>query len=79
MTRITDSHVVVSDEVTYVEYAGESTDTKPTIFGQTITIVNGEKVLKDITIATGSVFLEVDTGDVYLFSEADADWVKVGG
>lgn len=79
MIRITDSHAVVSDEVMYVEYAGKSTDTKPTIFGQTITVVNGAQVLKDIAIATGSVFLEVNTGDVYLYSEADEAWVKVGG
>lgn len=79
MTRITESHMVVTDEVAYVEYAGESTDTKPMIFGQMITVVNGAQVMKDIAIATGSVFLEVDTGDVYLFSEADKTWNKVGG
>ena len=78
MTRITDSHVVISDEVMYVEYAGESTDEKPTIFGHAMNIINGESVMKDIAISTGSVFLEVDTGDVYLFSENDESWVKVG-
>lgn len=30
-------------------------------------------------LATGSVFMEVDTGDVYLFDEAGVEWHKVGG
>ena len=29
--------------------------------------------------ATGSVFLEVDTGDAYLYDEVSANWNKVGG
>lgn len=44
----------------YREFAGLSTDGKPT---------SG--------IATGSVFVEVDTGKVYLFSEADSSWTEV--
>lgn len=27
-------------------------------------------------VATGSSFLEVDTGDVYLFDESNTEWVK---
>jgi hypothetical protein len=30
-------------------------------------------------LATGSVFLEVDTGDAYLYDEEGATWNKVGG
>ena len=30
-------------------------------------------------IATGSSFLEVDTTDVYFFSEDDSTWYKAGG
>ena len=30
-------------------------------------------------LATGSVFLEVDTQDVYLFDEESEEWNKVGG
>lgn len=30
-------------------------------------------------LATGSVFLEVDTGDIYLFDEESSEWNKVGG
>lgn len=44
------------------EFAGLSTDTKPTE-----------------NLATGSTFLEVDTGDVFLFDEEGPTWNKVGG
>ena len=47
---------------TYCEFAGKSTDTKPT---------EG--------IMTGSTFLEVDTGDAYLFEEEAPAWHKAGG
>lgn len=30
-------------------------------------------------IVTGSVFVEVDTGDAYLYDEHGAEWDKVGG
>lgn len=30
-------------------------------------------------VATGSTFLEVDTGDVYLFDGENGVWHKVGG
>ena len=78
MIRITDSHVVISDEVVYAEYNGKSTDEKPTIFGQILNIVNGERVLKDIAISTGSVFVEIDTGNVFFFDEDSSSWLKVG-
>lgn len=51
-----------NDDVNYYEFAGLSTDSKPTG-----------------SICTGSVFIEVNTGDVYLFNEASTTWVKVGG
>ena len=28
------------------------------------------------SIATGSLFIEVDTGDAYFFSESSNDWIK---
>lgn len=59
MIRVIESHVVKGD-IRYMEYAGLSTDTKPT-----------EK------ISTGSLFLEVDTGDVFAFDEASSEWKKV--
>ena len=47
--------------VNYCEFAGLSSDTKPT---------SG--------ISTGSLFLEVDTGDVYAFDETDGGaWGKI--
>lgn len=30
-------------------------------------------------IVTGSLFLESDTGDVYVFDETDVAWTKIGG
>ena len=78
MIRILDSRPIILDELMYVEYSGESTDEKPTSFGRELFIINGERVWKDIGISTGSVFMEVDTGDVYLFSEKDTSWKKVG-
>ena len=46
---------------TYVEMAGTSLDEKP---------VREE-------YATGSLFLEVDTGDVYAYSETGTEWNKI--
>lgn len=49
------------EDLTLVELAGLSTDTKPTA-----------------GIVTGSIFLEVDTGDVYAFAEGDSPaWHKI--
>lgn len=45
----------------YREYAGLSTDTKPT----------------DTGISTGSLFLEVDTGDIFVYDEAGEQWNKI--
>ena len=42
----------------YCEYAGVSTDNKPT------------------DCATGSIFVEVDTGKVYFFNANSATWVE---
>ena len=51
------------DGFQYVELAGLSTDNKPT----------------NADFETGSVFIEVDTGDVYLYNEVTPSWVKIGG
>lgn len=53
--------------------------------------VDGEKVTKYVEysglstdekpagpISTGSVFIEVDTGDAYMFDEETENWIKVG-
>lgn len=60
MVRVTDARTVITGQKTYYEYAGLSTDTKPT-----------DKV------ATGSLFLEVDTGDVYAYDEDGKKWWKI--
>ena len=63
MVRIIEAHNVITGEEKYIEYAGLSTDEKP---------------VSDM-ITTGSVFVEVDTGDAYLFDEESSSWKKVGG
>ena len=45
----------------YYEYAGLSTDTKP----------------QRDDIITGSLFLEVDTGDVYAYDEDGTTWHQI--
>lgn len=47
----------------YGEWVGDSTDTKPADQAST-------------PIATGSIFTEADTGDVYFYSAKEGDWVK---
>ena len=34
---------------------------------------------KPTGFATGSLFMEVDTGDAYFYDEEGAEWIKVGG
>ena len=45
----------------YYEFSGLSTDTPK----------------PTDTVATGSLFLEVDTGDVYAYDETNEEWNKV--
>ena len=60
MVRIT-VHQQLTENKSYIEAAGLSTDTKPAA-----------------GIATGSLFLEVNTGDVYAFDETDVgEWNKI--
>ena len=49
-------------QTTYCELRGLSTDTKPTE-------INGYK------IGNGSVFIEIDTQEVYIFNETTQEWV----
>lgn len=49
---------IINEKGGYVEYAGTSTDEKPT---------EG--------VATGSIFTEVDTGNVYFYNADDEEWV----
>jgi hypothetical protein len=54
---------IAVDGAYVIDAAGLSTDTKPT----------------GATIATGSTFMEVDTGKVYFYNESNQTWVKAGG
>ena len=49
------------------EFYGLSTDTKPT---DTLT-ASGAKIVN------GSIFVEVDTGDLYLYDEENSEWNKI--
>lgn len=50
-------------EIRYVEIYGKHDEDKPT----------GDNM------ATGSLFIEVDTGDAYFYERTGAEWYKVGG
>ena len=52
--------------VRYLEMAGLSTDTKPV-----------DAVDATVVTATGSRFLEVDTGDEYAYDEDGAAWHRI--
>ena len=52
--------------VRYLELAGLSTDTKPV-----------DPVDAVVITATGSRFLEVDTGDEYAYDEDSASWHRI--
>lgn len=47
----------------YVEAIGLSTDIKPMKMGS-------------LDVSNGSVYLEMDTGDIYLYDEAGQTWIK---
>ena len=51
-------------QTTFCELRGLSTDTKPTE-------ING------YTIGNGSVFIEIDTQEVFIFNETTQEWVGV--
>ena len=59
MVGITFNRFMSADR-NYREFAGLSTDAKPTV-----------------GLITGSLFLEVDTGDVYAWDEEGSEWHKV--
>jgi len=61
MIRIVNAHDVIIGQKKYYEFAGLSSDTKPTTND----------------ISTGSTFLEVNTGDVYAYDEAGTEWNKI--
>lgn len=62
MLRIV-AHVQIQDERQFIACYVDSADTKPTEF-------EGKK------IAEGSSCFEVNTGELYLYSEGSESWVK---
>lgn len=56
----------LSSNVIHIEAAGLSTDSKPLA-----------AKFSGKTLATGSLFLEVDTGDVYAYDEDGDQWNKI--
>lgn len=52
---------ITGSEAIYCEFAGLSTDTKPTS-------------VAPFKIAQGSIFTETDTGDVYMYDEENETW-----
>lgn len=62
--KIEKVNIKPNDYFISAEIRGLSTDEKPTI-------VNGKK------IDNGSVFIEIDTGDVYLYDAENEEWNKI--
>ena len=60
---------IVKDTMIFEIY-GTSSETKPTA-------IYDDKNRK-ISISTGSLFIEVDTGDSYFYNEEGTAWIKVG-
>jgi hypothetical protein len=53
----------VGENGVHIEVVGLSSDEKPTTMGSR-------------TVANGSAFLEMDTGDLYLYDEDGSEWIK---
>ena len=51
----------ITSRLRYIEFSGKHNDTKPTYN----------------YLVTGSLFLEVDTGDVYAYEEEGKTWTKI--
>lgn len=56
------NNTLAEENLLQVELRGLSTDDKPTV------LTNGE-------IDNGSVFIEIDTGDVYLYDGENEEWL----
>ena len=57
------------------------TDNAPLTSGEYVSYIESAGLSTDAKpvtgIATGSLFLEVDTGDVYAYDEAGGDWGQI--
>lgn len=56
----------IRNKISYIlsEFRGLSTDDKPTTW-------------KDSQVENGSVFIEIDTGDVYMYNLTSQEWNEV--
>lgn len=65
MVRLTNNDPSITGcEAIYCEFSGLSTDEKPTR-------------VEPYAVAQGSLFLESDTGDVYVYTESTETWGKL--
>ena len=62
--KIENTNITNDGKYISCELRGLSTDVKPTTFG-------GNK------IANGSVFIEIDTGSVFIYSQNNQEWNEV--
>lgn len=62
--KIENTKITPDAEIISAELRGLSTDTKPTEIGEK-------------TIGNGSVFIEIDTGNVSVYDEENQEWNEV--
>lgn len=61
--------IVGDNRYILVELRGLSTDEKPIMYDEKI----------DSYIDNGSIFIEIDTGKIYMFNLSSNQWVEFGG
>lgn len=66
MITVTDIRYISSGAY-YVEFAGLSSDAKP------------EGEFGGLKLYNGSCFVEMDTGEIYMYDVDNAKWIKFGG
>lgn len=64
IAKIDKSKVSFNSSLTLCELRGLSTDTKPT-------------QIKTRVIDNGSVFIEIDTGKIYMFDSVSQEWKEI--
>ena len=69
MTILKDKSRLDNELYVIVEFRGLSSDTKPTV------IKDNKGIEKRVD--NGSVFIEIDTGDVYIYDLTNQEWNEV--
>ena len=62
--KIENTKITPNEEIIYAELRGDSSETKPTTYGER-------------KIGNGSVFIETDTGKVSIYNEETQEWNEV--